>query len=258
MNTNSFRDSILHTLTFLTVIALNASCGAPMPADHDASTAPPVRTRMERVDRCTETRCARAQRECREILQPFCDRCNVECYSLGASGDTCVRYCHEQCECDTHCSAESMSACGTTEYSFLLPANADAPLEAACHRALEHRAACNAPSIGGTCEVNARIERPENARAYNCVADITCGGKESECLTDLHPGTVGDELCSAIATACGDTRPCSDGAAEAFNREAAWLRDDSLAALRSCAPLSSCEDIWKCVHAWLVAAHLDE
>lgn len=214
---------------------------------------------MERQSFCAETRCQQQRNQRIDTCVSDVElRCS-ECYDLykdiivsggQVSGNPCNSVCDTSHCYRGECPPVEEDECARTGYRFSLPTT-DSRVEEACRRAEARGTRCGEPTVQGHCEVNARVERPEAAAAYECIANTACGASTSDCNTELHPGTLGDEICARINQVCMGQYTCDPDSREAFNQWQGWLRDDVVSAGRSCLDEPSCEHVRTCLSAWV-------
>lgn len=208
---------------------------------------------MERQSFCAETRCDQQVRSCLAEVRRRCDECWQIYQRLVLSGEIPISSCEASCNnryCYDLCVPGERSECVRTGYRFSLPA-ADPAVEAACRRAQDRSDRCGERGVLGRCEINARVERPEAAGAYDCVANTACGGSTDHCFAGLRSGTLGDEICARMDQVCGQPNRCGPDDRAAFNAWQGWLRDDVVQAARSCLSEPSCEQLHTCLSAWV-------
>jgi hypothetical protein len=208
---------------------------------------------MERERFCAETRCQREVHECETRAAEVCAQCLDAYEELVLSGQIPISSCEYSCSsrsCRSRCLPGDDTQCVRPGYRFSLPAT-DPAVEAACERAVARGMRCGEPTVSGSCSVNARVERPEAAAVYECLANTACGGSGDACVAGLPPGTLGDEICARVDQVCMGQTACGADDRPAFNHWQGWLRDDVVRAGRSCLEESSCDGLRACLAAWV-------
>jgi hypothetical protein len=209
---------------------------------------------MTLVTSCAETRCERQQRLCEEAQDSQCDACYEACSSLATNTGnvSCLSTCSDICsssDCYDSCAPDS--PCVATSFEFVLPAERDEMHFAACERYRQHVSECLGEPLDEPCDHYARVERPETAAAYDCVAAQSCPTLSlSDCVGSLPPGTLGSEDCS-VRLRCG--WECPEESREVLDFEHRFLRPDAADALRLCFQQPTCDDYARCTSAWAAA-----
>jgi len=233
--------------TVLFVSLSLCACAAPVPVRHPEAIGRSAQ--MERETHCLETRCQHFTRQCEQLIAPLCSDCLAGCLGSG-SASACSEVCG--CNCHLNCAEGNGLQCFTAAYTFRLPNSRDERLAGACASALARDQRCHERSIEGDCDVIGRIERPEHASIYDCIARTACGTALT--CTVPPPSSLGDDLCAAERRRCAETGAnvlCGDANRDYYNNMGPWLDADALAALRSCLDAPECQPLHACVSAWM-------
>ena len=100
----------------------------------------------------------------------------------------------------------------------------------------------------------AKVERPETAPIYDCVATKGCTEDTSACA--LPATTLGDEICDAINAKAGSDLICNAEQRKSLNENGASWKDDVIAVERACLALPDKKDVFTCHYAWRTAVGL--
>ena len=174
-----------------------------------------------------------------------------------AIAKTCTKtVCDERTSVDSSatCSSEELSQCVQQGFTVRIDDAPSADVLAACGRMFDKFESCNVHVEGKTksiCAIWAKVEKPENAQFYDCIANKGCNDELSDCATPTTD--FGDDLCNRMAAKCGSTvgtlcdtawrQPLDDGA---------W-RGDIISLGRKCLDYPGCGDVVGCVIAWTEA-----
>jgi hypothetical protein len=198
---------------------------------------------------CLKTVCAaRAEQN-----SNACSRCLDVCSSASYDCDP-SRECEVSCGDTSDCSSD---ACEDEGFKATLPNNPSAEILAACGRERAHVSECGYEAKNIDCTTYSKVERPEMAPYYDCVAMLSCddlANKDAVAKCEPATTTFGDDLCAKLEAKCAGT--CSDDVRAALDAEGPWLRDDAKSAAASCANQSTCGDVGECLSAWKSAVGL--
>ena len=126
-----------------------------------------------------------------------------------------------------------------------------AELLASCNRMFDHLTSCKLEVPRKTksiCATWAKVEKAENARYYDCIANKGCEDDLTACQPE--PTTFGDEVCDALNARLGSELFCGAKVREALNENGASWRDDVIAVERACLALPDKSDLLGCHSAW--------
>lgn len=234
-----------HVASLITAALLSFSfaCGS---SSEDVA---PTGMRVDKI--CVKTECDAK----RDDDNKACSRCLDACLDASYACDPSSACRHSCSGKAATCSDEERATCAEETFKAEVGSAASAPLEAACKRFLDHVVGCGVtlrPNLDSSvCSTWAKAEKPEMAAVYDCYANTPCGEKDTCAPPET---TLGKELCDGLAGKCG-AAVCTEQGLEALNRDGSWLRDDVIAAAKSCVAQESCDDAKECFVAWNKELH---
>ena len=203
---------------------------------------------------CTKTACD----EVHERDSSACSRCLGAC--VGASYNcNASSACSLSCGSSSACSDADSARC--VQQGFAVHGLAEQPgaeVATACSRMFTRLEECKLQLDGvdrSVCAVWGRVERPENAALYDCMATTACAGGDLSTCNHLLPTTLGDEICDGLGAKCG-AATCTPEERALLNASGAVWKDDVVAADRSCLSYPTCAEVSECHRAWKNAVRL--
>jgi hypothetical protein len=199
---------------------------------------------------CAETGAMRCKR-CRDDADDERDECLRVCAAL--SERTGASTCFASCEvprpsCDAECALDP-DECAAPGFRFLPSLPSDTALEAACASANLRNHGCRQGPVRTDCGTSSRLERPEAAAVYECVAELECDAVSKPCFSLLGESNSGESL----AASCPG-EPLDEALVSAVNRAAVWVLPEVLEDARVCSEQACSKRRFSaCVQAWVGA-----
>lgn len=196
---------------------------------------------LSRTSECGKTICEAHFDDC----QSYLDQCFGQCNAMGMEyASQCISVCYNY-DCGS-CTAEG---CAEPAYQFTIESPRNEELFGACQRAVARDAYCGEEISGTVCELYSRLEKPENAAAYDCIAKAPCGAPTFACVPT--PVGWGMDFCLALNGRCDAAGfGCTVEQVDSLNAWAAWVKDDVLDEAMRCLDEDSCTEIGACIEAW--------
>lgn len=199
---------------------------------------------------CAETGAESCER-CRDDIADERDECLRVCAALAerTGSSECFASCRvERAVCETECGLEP-NTCAVPGFRFEPSLSQDPAIESACTSANARNLRCRRAPGRLDCAEKSRLERPEAAQVYACLAALECDADTADCTAALGRSEFGTEL----AEQC-PSEPLDDALITAVNRAAIWVRPEALADAAVCAERACSERRFSaCVQAWLSA-----
>lgn len=226
---------LLKALLGLSLLA--AACGAGPDADEAGG----PRSSLTRSSVCAKTRCEKIFDDCQSYLNECFGQCNAMPIEYSFQ---CVSVCSNY-----QCSPCTVDDCVEHDYEFEISAPRNPEVFAACEGFRARSAGCGSDVTKLDCDRFARLERPEVAASYDCLASLACGADEASCAP--APTSWGLSFCLALNASCDYAGlGCTPAEAQQLDQAAAWLKDDVRAEAMKCLDESACSDVSACVNAW--------
>jgi hypothetical protein len=235
-----------HTSAPAAFVLLFSIVLAPLAGCSSSTDAGPAKA-IEKV--CTKTACDAKESRDSSACSSCLDACFGASYSCDASSA-----CRLSCGTSSSCSDSERSQCLQQSIVVHLNDQPSAELLASCTRMFDHLTSCQLEIAGKTkaaCAVWAKVEKAENARYYDCVANKDCTTDVSDCQPPTT--TLGDEICDALNAKVGSDAFCNAKERKELNENGAWWNDDVIAVERACLALPEKGDAAECHRAWRAA-----
>lgn len=179
-----------------------------------------------------------------------------------AIAKTCTKtLCDEKTSVDSSatCSGEELSQCVQQGFTVRIDDAPSPDVLAACDRVFDHFDSCNVHVKGKTksiCAIWAKVEKPENAQFYDCIANKGCTEDVSDCVVPTTD--FGDDLCNHMAAKCGSDLGtlCDTVWRKPLNENGGAWRRDIITLGRKCLDYPDCSDVIACQIAWVEAVGL--
>lgn len=199
---------------------------------------------------CAETGAMRCER-CRAEAEDERGECFRVCAALSerTGSSTCFASCEvPRASCDAEC-ALAPDECAAPGFRFQPSLPGDASIEAVCTSANLRNQGCRQAPVRTDCEASGRLERPEAAAVYECLAELECGAVAKSCFWELGVSTFGESL----AASC-PSEPLDEALVSTVNRAAVWVLPEVLEDARVCSERACSERRFSaCVQAWVGA-----
>ncbi len=199
---------------------------------------------------CAETGAMRCER-CRGEADDEREECLRVCAALSerTGSSTCFASCDvTRRSCDAECSLES-NECAAPGFRFQPSLPSDAAIEAVCKSANLRNQGCRQGPVRTDCEASSRLERPEVAGVYDCLAELECSAAAKACFSRLGESSFGESLAASCPSEALD-----EALVSAVNRAAVWVLPEVLEDARVCSERACSERRFSaCVQAWVGA-----
>lgn len=199
---------------------------------------------MARTDTCTLTTCEHSYQACKEQ--------EAECWSQ------CSLMLDYAAECASACSSTSCSSCISEDddtcalysYQFEIKSEADPALLTACKAAVARDQVCGEAHLEADCDHFARLEDPQYAGVYSCVAATPCGDDVGACFDSIPPALTAKWFAEEFNSICANQYVMEPAQVAALAEDLSWMSVNVRAALSACTDTYYCENVIACEEAW--------
>ncbi len=200
---------------------------------------------MQFLMHCTKTEC-----------ETDLDHCAKDC-SNSSAPSVCRKDCAETYSVGKPaCSSE----CDEGTFSVVAPKR-DPNVQAACERAVARDVACGSKQVDEHCARRSRVERPEAAAVYDCIAQLPCGADADNCLAPLSlpREPLGTAFCAVADIMLVAPNECKSEFKQELNADTNWLRQDVVDVAYACMHIGGHFNwFWDCSSLWVTAVYGDD